>query len=793
MLGVGDRVEERASRRRPRAGRAGPSPRTRPRAARGSAGRSRSRRCSRAPFGMSSAKRRRPGGPAGKPRRRTSFRRRPRGARVEDAPRGPAPAAEASTSALAGAERGPRARGRGRSRQEEASAAGAATAMSVVSSREQAKLARPPRTRQNAPGRPVRWPCAMVAGVSGVLPRDGLLAADPGRARGAAPVGGARARHVPGGRRDDVGHLGRRGAALARGGLLAAAAALRLPPARSTSTSSGVPFALFGSLAAVKYAQCLVGRAPRAGARPPRAARLRRARGSRRRRRSRPSTPSSSGSRRTSGRRRVFTVLLWWAIERLLAADARGSTAAAAAAGLLWGLAILTRETVLYFLPLAALWLAWRRPRRRAARGRSSSPRRCSSSLPWTLRNWLVFDAFVPVSTAGALNLWQGNTRLSRQEVYEEYWAVRGRIPKYEHARQPRDRGDPRAPAPVDPREAARRDAGVLGGARPAHRPPRARGLRRRRAARCALAAVAVVLCRTSRCSSSSWSGSRRCRAGARRSSCSRFSRSTCCSTWPRTATRATACRRCPPSSSWRRTASWPARAAATRGATARTAPRRGRGGARARALGRAEPVAWVTTAVAAALVRGRRGRAGPGRRAGGAEAGEAVRPSRAIPLALLLAVVVRVPFWIEALQTPVDGDTAIVGLMARHPGRGDDVLGPALRLAARLVGGAALRRGLGPHHRGAAPAVLPARSRSSSRSPTRSRASCTPRPACPPPCSSPARRPTSCCSSALPPPFYPTTLVLCGLVLLTAAQAGRRLDGEHAHDASRRLRGARS
>ena len=56
--------------------------------------------------------------------------------------------------------------------------------------------------------------------------------------------------------------------------------------------------------------------------------------------------------------------------------------------------------------------------------------------LPWTVRNWRVFDAFVPVSTAGALNLWQGNTRLSREQVYEEYWAVRGRIPKYEHARR---------------------------------------------------------------------------------------------------------------------------------------------------------------------------------------------------------------------------------------------------------------------------------------------------------------------------------------------------------------------
>jgi hypothetical protein len=56
--------------------------------------------------------------------------------------------------------------------------------------------------------------------------------------------------------------------------------------------------------------------------------------------------------------------------------------------------------------------------------------------LPWTVRNWIVFDAFVPVSTSGALNLWQGNTRLSRQQVYEEYWAVHGRIAKYELARR---------------------------------------------------------------------------------------------------------------------------------------------------------------------------------------------------------------------------------------------------------------------------------------------------------------------------------------------------------------------
>ena len=90
---------------------------------------------------------------------------------------------------------------------------------------------------------------------------------------------------------------------------------------------------------------------------------------------------------------------------------------------------------MLYFVPLAALWLVWRR---------SGGLRRaglfvCASLIvvvPWTVRNYLVFDAFVPVSTAGALNLWQGNTRLSREQVYEEYWAVHGRIPKYEHARR---------------------------------------------------------------------------------------------------------------------------------------------------------------------------------------------------------------------------------------------------------------------------------------------------------------------------------------------------------------------
>src|SRR6266550_9477134 len=54
----------------------------------------------------------------------------------------------------------------------------------------------------------------------------------------------------------------------------------------------------------------------------------------------------------------VFMVLLWWGIERLLAAAEEARFGPAALAGALWGAAVLTRETVLYFIPFAALWLA---------------------------------------------------------------------------------------------------------------------------------------------------------------------------------------------------------------------------------------------------------------------------------------------------------------------------------------------------------------------------------------------------------------------------------------------------
>jgi 4-amino-4-deoxy-L-arabinose transferase-like glycosyltransferase len=134
----------------------------------------------------------------------------------------------------------------------------------------------------------------------------------------------------------------------------------------------------------------------------------------------------------------LFLLILWWAFELLLQADRQRRNDLALAAGLLWGISILTRETALYFAPLAALWLAWGRRRERGlARGAAFLLATLVVVAPWTWRNAQVFDgAFVPVSTAGGLNLWQGNAPISRYEVYVLYDEVQGRVEQYRYARQ---------------------------------------------------------------------------------------------------------------------------------------------------------------------------------------------------------------------------------------------------------------------------------------------------------------------------------------------------------------------
>ena len=147
-------------------------------------------------------------------------------------------------------------------------------------------------------------------------------------------------------------------------------------------------------------------------------------------------------------------------------------------------------------------------------------------------------------------------------------------------------------------------------------------------------------------------------------------------------------------------------------------------------------------------------------------------RGSWGLPAAILLGVIVRVPFWIEV---PADADRRRHRDRGSHgasPGARDDALGTALRLAARRLGGRAFRGRDGPDHRGPASPRLPPRSRSHSRRLRRGQAlhpdAALPAAvlmACPPP--------YFLLMAVLPPPFYATTLVLCGLILLLGLRLG--------------------
>ncbi len=145
------------------------------------------------------------------------------------------------------------------------------------------------------------------------------------------------------------------------------------------------------------------------------------------------------------------------------------------------------------------------------------------------------------------------------------------------------------------------------------------------------------------------------------------------------------------------------------------------------------------------------------------------------LPAAVLLGILVRVPFWAEALRTPVDGDTAILGLMAQSLGRGTTMWGQpygspveawllapflallgatpdALRLGYFVLGLALIPAAYALAHALDARAALPAAVLV----------------ACPPP--------YLLLLAALPPPLYPTTLLLCALLLILALRAGARI-----------------
>ena len=97
--------------------------------------------------------------------------------------------------------------------------------------------------------------------------------------------------------------------------------------------------------------------------------------------------------------------------------DARASTRAtvgrALAAGVLCGAAILVRPAMLLFLPLAAMWLLWRRRPRLAIALVAGA---LVVVTPWTIRNIRAHGRFVLVASEGGVTFWTGNHPLARGE-----------------------------------------------------------------------------------------------------------------------------------------------------------------------------------------------------------------------------------------------------------------------------------------------------------------------------------------------------------------------------------------
>jgi 4-amino-4-deoxy-L-arabinose transferase-like glycosyltransferase len=88
----------------------------------------------------------------------------------------------------------------------------------------------------------------------------------------------------------------------------------------------------------------------------------------------------------------------------------RSGAAATVAAGLVAGAAILVRPGMLFFLPIAALWLI-------RSRRWSLALAFCVSALvvvaPWTLRNAKEYGRFVLVASEGGVTFWTGNHPLA--------------------------------------------------------------------------------------------------------------------------------------------------------------------------------------------------------------------------------------------------------------------------------------------------------------------------------------------------------------------------------------------
>jgi 4-amino-4-deoxy-L-arabinose transferase-like glycosyltransferase len=122
-----------------------------------------------------------------------------------------------------------------------------------------------------------------------------------------------------------------------------------------------------------------------------------------------------------------------WSFDRLSVADGRFGRAVAA--GVVAGVGALVRPAMMSFLPLAAIWLFWRR------RSEAAALFACGAAIvlvPWVLRNYAHHDRLVLVASEGGITFWTGNHALAagegdlaaNPELKRAHQALRERYPE---------------------------------------------------------------------------------------------------------------------------------------------------------------------------------------------------------------------------------------------------------------------------------------------------------------------------------------------------------------------------
>jgi 4-amino-4-deoxy-L-arabinose transferase-like glycosyltransferase len=131
----------------------------------------------------------------------------------------------------------------------------------------------------------------------------------------------------------------------------------------------------------------------------------------------------------------LYTFLFCWFIFAALKFGEHPKWLNAIAAGLLLGLAMLTRSNGVLMVMLVIPWAFWefRRTPRFLVRGLAVSLIAIAALVPWTVRNYRVFHSFIPFQTGGGDVLLGSNNRIvAGDPLYYGYWVYpTSELPEY--------------------------------------------------------------------------------------------------------------------------------------------------------------------------------------------------------------------------------------------------------------------------------------------------------------------------------------------------------------------------